>query len=123
MPSSRLALKPAEGIYYAIPVKGGYQIFSQRSDEVDDPTHMMYWEKVLRHIAKEYGLDRDAISELSTAYMAVPRGRIQKEYDKNTLKETGRYLIIHGGVCSLATNKTLCPSGLRVNTLCQSGQG
>lgn len=106
MPSSKLALKPAEGVYYAVPSKeGGYRIFSQRSDEVDDPLHMMYWEKVLREIANEYKLDRSDIQKLNTAYMAVPRGRVQKEFDKATLKETGRYLIIHGGDAPLSQIK------------------
>jgi len=98
MGMSKKALKPAEGVYYAIPkTKGGYEVLSLRTDETDEPLHMFFWEKVLRQVAKEYKLTSSDITTLISNYMAIPRGRVQKDFDKDTLKETGKYIIVHGG--------------------------
>lgn len=98
MGMSKNALKPAEGVYYILPKKNGtYGVYSLRSDESDQPLHMFYWEKVLNQVAHEYNLKSKDIENLKTSYMAIPRGRVQKEYDKTTLKETGNYIVIHGG--------------------------
>jgi len=98
MPSSKKAASPSEGIYYVVPVKaGGVTVMSQREDEQEDATHMFYWPKVVSNLAHEYGFDRAEIEDLHTKYLALPRGRIQKEHDPETLQPTGRYLVLHGG--------------------------
>ena len=106
MGMSKKALKPAEGVYYAIPKKkGGYEILSLRADETDEPLHMFYWKKVLNQVAREYKLKPTDVRDLSTNYMAIPRGRIQKEIDNDTLKETGKYIVVHGGDAPLSQIK------------------
>lgn len=106
MGMSKRALKPAEGVYYIIPKKkGGYEVLSLRADESDEPLHMFYWDKVLTQVAREYKLKPADIRDLKTNYMAIPRGRVQKEIDKDTLKETGKYIIIHGGDVPLSQIK------------------
>lgn len=96
--SSKNATIPAEGVYYVLPrINGGYSVYSLRSDETEEPLHMFYWEKVLNQVAHEYKLKPNDVEDLKTNYMAIPRGRVQKEFDKTSFKETGRYLIVHGG--------------------------
>lgn len=95
MSNSKQAAIPSEGIYYVVPKKDGHiTVLSQRADEVEEPAHMFFWEKVLRYIAIEYHRDME---HLSTNYMAIPRGRVQKEIDKVSFQPTGRYIILHGG--------------------------
>ena len=97
MSNSKLAAIPAEGVYYVVPRKtGGFLVLSQRSDEVDDPMHMFFWEEILNSVAREYGIKPIDMEDLKTNYMAIPRGRVQKEIDKKSLKETGGYIILHG---------------------------
>lgn len=94
--NSKLAVKPSEGIYYAVPdPDGGFRIFSQRSDEVEEPLHFEYWEKILPEIARIWKLSLREKDTLRDHYTAVPRGRIVKEhdYDKGV---TGNYVVAHG---------------------------
>jgi hypothetical protein len=51
---------------------------------------------VLKSIAHEYNLTQDDIASLKDAYMAIPRGRIQKEFDLKSGAYTGRYIVFHG---------------------------
>lgn len=103
---SKNALKPSEGIYYVIPnKKGNYTVLSLRADESDEPLHMFFWKKVLNQVANEYKLKPGDVTDLRTNYMAIPRGRIQKEIDKKTLKETDNYIILHGGDVPLSQIK------------------
>lgn len=103
---SKNALKPSEGVYYVIPgKKGNYTVLSLRADESDEPLHMFFWERVLNQVASEYKLKPGDVIDLKTKYMAIPRGRVQKEIDKDTLKETGKYIIVHGGDVPLSQIK------------------
>lgn len=120
MANTKLALKPSEGIYYALPRKtGGYQIMSQRADETEDPAHMFYWPKVLRQLGHMWGKD---LEHLETNYQAIPRGRIQKEFDPVTLEETGKYRIIHGGDVPLGDIKTFVLQDFGLYPLFQEGK-
>lgn len=104
MSKSKQAATPSEGIYYVVPDKAGHvTVLSQRADEVDEPAHMFFWEKVLRQVAAGYGLPAHELEDLKTNYMAVPRGRVQKEIDKTTFQPTGRYVILHGGDVPVST--------------------
>jgi len=106
MGMSKKALRPAEGVYYVLPKKkGGYGVYSLRSDESNEPLHMFYWEKVLNQVAHEYKLKPGDVKDLKTNYMAIPRGRVQKEFDKDTFKETGKYTVVHGGDVPLSQIK------------------
>ena len=99
MSNSKKAYTPSEGIYYVVPNKDGHvSVFSEREDEASDsPAHMFFWDKVLRHIQHEYKLSQSDVDELKTHYMAIPRGRVQKEINHETFKPTGKYVILHGG--------------------------
>lgn len=104
MANSKLAAVPAEGIYYVVPDKKGHiTVLSQRSDETDEPAHMFFWERVLRQVASGYGLPAHELEDLKTNYMAIPRGRVQKEIDPTTFQLTGRYVILHGGEVPVST--------------------
>jgi hypothetical protein len=99
--TSKQALKPSEGIYYVIPRKKGNPIVvSRRTDDHDNEDellHMFFWTDVLRSIAHEYKLKSVEIEDLKDNYMAIPRGRVQKEYDVGKQEYTGNYIIFHGG--------------------------
>jgi hypothetical protein len=99
--TSKQAIKPSEGIYYVVPRKtGAPAVFSRRTDahdNEDDLLHIFFWENVLRSIAAEYKLKQDKVDDLKNAYMAIPRGRVVKEYDVEKRSYTGRYVIYHGG--------------------------
>jgi hypothetical protein len=98
MPSTKQARAPMEGVYYVAPVKkGGVHVLSQREDDSPDTAHMFYWPKVLNYIAEEFGFTPAETAGLHTNYQAIPRGRVQKELDSETFKETGRYIVLHGG--------------------------
>ncbi len=56
-----------------------------------------FGKKVLTQVAKEYKLKPADVRDLTTNYMAIPRGIVQKDIDYDTLKETGKYIIVHGG--------------------------
>jgi hypothetical protein len=99
--TSKQALKPSEGIYYVIPRKKGNPIVvSRRTDEhenEDELLHMFFWTNVLRSIAHEYKLKPLDVEDLKDNYMAIPRGRVQKEFDVSKQEYTGNYVIFHGG--------------------------
>ena len=98
MSNSKKAQTPSEGIYFVVPNKDGHvSVFSEREDEaLDSPAHMFFWDKVLGYVQNEYKLTNSEVRELGTRYMAVPRGRVQKEINPSTFKPTGRYVILHG---------------------------
>jgi len=98
MSTTKQARSPSEGIYYVVPGKDGHAIvLSQREDEIENATHMFFWEKILKSIAHEYSLKPDQIEDLKTNYMAIPRGRVVKDFDHQTFKYTGKYIVLHGG--------------------------
>ena len=106
MSSSKKAATPSEGIYYVVPVKaGGVTVLSRREDDEPEATHMFYWPKVVDYLAEEFGFDRAEREDLQTKYLAIPRGRVQKENDPDTLQPTGRYLVLHGGDVVVSTIK------------------
>jgi hypothetical protein len=99
--TSKSALKPSEGIFYIIPRKKGNPIVvSRRTDEhenEEDLLHMFFWKNVLKSIAHEYKLKPVEVEELQDNYMAIPRGRVQKEFDVQKGEYTGDYIVFHGG--------------------------
>jgi len=100
--TSKQALKPSEGIYYVIPRKKGNPIVvSRRSDDEskteEELLHIFFWHDVLKSIAHEYKLSQDEVDDLKDHYMAVPRGRVQKEFDPHSQSYTGNYIVFHGG--------------------------
>lgn len=104
--NAKLAVKPSEGVYYVLPEPGGgYTVFSQRSDEVEEPLHFDYWEKILPEIARKYKLDPGEIKELRPRYTAIPRGRVIQEIDYDNGKPTGNYIVAHGGDMPLSQIK------------------
>lgn len=103
MNRSKKAASPAEGIYYVVPSKSGHvSILSERDDGFSDPAHMFFWEKILRHLSKEFSVD---LNPVSTNYMGLPRGRVQKEIDTETFQPTGRWVVLHGNDVPLSTIK------------------
>lgn len=102
MAITKKAYTPAEGIYYVVPQKDGHvTILAQRADETEEPTHMFFWDKVLRWLSHEYG--KPNLSDLSTHYQGLPRGRVQEEIDPVTFRKTGRYVVLHGGEVPVST--------------------
>ena len=100
------ALTPSEGIYYVVPQKvGNPMVVSQRSsDHTEDVTHLFFWEKVLRLLAKEFNLSHGDIEDLRTMYMSIPRGRVQKVLGDD-FKPTGGYVVVHGNDVPLSMVK------------------
>lgn len=85
------AVKPAEGIYYVVPLKVGVKVMSLREDETTNPAHMFYWPRVITEIAHEYGIDElDIPEEVRTAYTGIPRGRIVHDTNRDM------WIILHG---------------------------
>jgi hypothetical protein len=97
MNRTKQAMTPSEGIYYVIPDERGQpSVVAQRTDETEDePVHMFFWDKVLILLAHK--MPESDLNPLRGHYLALPRGRIQKEYDLATHKYTGGYVILHGG--------------------------
>lgn len=94
---TKLATKPAEGVYYAVPKDSSFETWDitfVRADEVEEPMHWDLWTDYTVDLLKDrFDLNEVDINLIKTQYTGMPRGRIQK-----VRRDGGGYkwIILHG---------------------------